>query len=714
MNLSSVTTVASPEQSAPDAAALVQDFVTSERSERAFERLVEGLGGLVYASAKRRTNDPQLAEEVAQNVFAILARKAVAVGNHPAPLAWIFQTTKHEACKAMRAARRRQRKHEALAQYQRTQDGEHLRDAQSWREALIHLDASLDQLDAREREVVLQRFFHDRKFREIAAATGQSEAACKMRLRRTLDKLARLLSARGVALSTTALASLLTAEMSKAAPATLVASSGQVLGSSAGLGLGTMISNTIHTMSTAKSATLTAVAVIVLAAGPALWQQSEARQKKERIDHLIVERDQLTANARSRPTARSSGRSGIEAGPRTVREMLLATHANARPEDIAQELIQAFSSQDIMGMLRVFMTLVQLQNEEVGALITAVENHPAPTEVKGMVLQVMAEFAPQHDARRGLEQALKMGVEPYRIGLTLQKWAQHQPQEALAWFEKNKADGTLAGKGLQADPSQTLYGFILAGMAQKDPAKAVALFQEATPEAQFQATHSMVEGLSSDRVGEDFRTQVRALVKGASNEMVESNVLNNALAKVQLREGSAAALSFLKEFEIGAVAHGHLLSSLAIQMKAGEGTVPEVAERGQWLLSQARGESRRPAIKAFVEQLSHTQVSGVPEWIESSVPANFQDEAWEARARIDAGMARHKESLKASLQISAGADREQVLQVLGKYWARRNQAEGREAFEQAGLIPGEYGFADGGEGSNSPKPLQDLPANPDR
>ena len=56
----------SPEQ-------LLKEFLQSERSEKSFARLVEVTGGLVYGSAFRRTGDRALAEEVAQNVFVILA-----------------------------------------------------------------------------------------------------------------------------------------------------------------------------------------------------------------------------------------------------------------------------------------------------------------------------------------------------------------------------------------------------------------------------------------------------------------------------------------------------------------------------------------------------------------------------------------------------------------------------------------------------------------
>jgi hypothetical protein len=46
---------------------LLEAFVASKRSERAFTALVENLRSLVYSSALRRTSRPQLAEEVTQD-----------------------------------------------------------------------------------------------------------------------------------------------------------------------------------------------------------------------------------------------------------------------------------------------------------------------------------------------------------------------------------------------------------------------------------------------------------------------------------------------------------------------------------------------------------------------------------------------------------------------------------------------------------------------
>jgi DNA-directed RNA polymerase specialized sigma24 family protein len=79
-----------------------------ENQEAAFSELVRRHLALVYGTALRRTNgDSHRAEDIAQLVFARLAREAMKVARHPAIHGWLYVATRHAAAEVMRTEQRR-------------------------------------------------------------------------------------------------------------------------------------------------------------------------------------------------------------------------------------------------------------------------------------------------------------------------------------------------------------------------------------------------------------------------------------------------------------------------------------------------------------------------------------------------------------------------------------------------------------------------------
>ena len=92
----------------PDAD-LLRDFVSS-RSEAAFSALVEKYLGMVLGTARRHTGNNALAEEIAQNVFAIIASKAPGLKATPTIAGWIHRVTMVECTAALRKEHNRDEK----------------------------------------------------------------------------------------------------------------------------------------------------------------------------------------------------------------------------------------------------------------------------------------------------------------------------------------------------------------------------------------------------------------------------------------------------------------------------------------------------------------------------------------------------------------------------------------------------------------------------
>jgi len=93
---------------------LLRRFV-DDHSEAAFTELVNRHVNLVYFAALRRLGgDRHLADDVAQSVFADLARKATLLKDRTVLTGWLYTSTRFAAAQAVRSARRR-RTHEQEA-----------------------------------------------------------------------------------------------------------------------------------------------------------------------------------------------------------------------------------------------------------------------------------------------------------------------------------------------------------------------------------------------------------------------------------------------------------------------------------------------------------------------------------------------------------------------------------------------------------------------
>src|SRR5882762_2785700 len=202
-------------------AELLEAYAT-RRSDSAFSELVSRYINLVYAVALRQVRDPHLAEDVAQAVFLVLARKAGSIGSNVILTGWLFRTTRFVAARAARGEARR-RHHELEAAIMNQENTAPEPDESNWREIAPQLDEAIAALPEADRNAVLLRFFQAQPMRVVGQKLALSEDAAKKRVSRALDKLRRILVRRGITtLSVAAIATALSRNGAEAAPADLV------------------------------------------------------------------------------------------------------------------------------------------------------------------------------------------------------------------------------------------------------------------------------------------------------------------------------------------------------------------------------------------------------------------------------------------------------------------------------------------------------------
>src|SRR6185369_14845192 len=120
--------------------------------DAAFTALVDRYKGLVYASALRQTNSPDLAEEITQVVFILLARKAPALRRNTILSGWLFRATCFIARDALKVQCRRQRR-EQEAHLMGSDEPQHAsEESASWDEIAPVLDESLSRLVEKDRQ----------------------------------------------------------------------------------------------------------------------------------------------------------------------------------------------------------------------------------------------------------------------------------------------------------------------------------------------------------------------------------------------------------------------------------------------------------------------------------------------------------------------------------------------------------------------------------
>jgi RNA polymerase sigma factor (sigma-70 family) len=248
---------------------LVRQYA-AHQSESAFAALVSRYANLVYSAALRRVNDPQLAEEITQAVFIILARKAGSLNNKTILSGWLYRTTCYTSNSALKSEHRQQwREQEAYMQ-------SILQEAQTdtvWKQISPLLDEAMLRLGQTDRDALVLRFFEGRSLNEVGTALGASEDAAKKRVNRALEKLQKFFLKRGVSSTTATLAGTISANSVQAAPAALAKSVTVVAiakGAAASGSTLTLIKGALKIMAWSKAKMAVVVGVVVLlAAGTA-------------------------------------------------------------------------------------------------------------------------------------------------------------------------------------------------------------------------------------------------------------------------------------------------------------------------------------------------------------------------------------------------------------------------------------------------------------
>ena len=166
-----------------------------DHSDEAIRALVQRHSPLVFATALRRLNgDHSAAQDVTQEVFTLLARKAASLQGVFLS-GWLHRQACRRAANHVRTEQRRRRREKIAGE---AMDASCEAGASPF--LFRELDEALLKLPSPEHDAVVLRFFEGKDYRQLGMKLGITEEAARKRVKRSLDRLGGIMKKRGLAL----------------------------------------------------------------------------------------------------------------------------------------------------------------------------------------------------------------------------------------------------------------------------------------------------------------------------------------------------------------------------------------------------------------------------------------------------------------------------------------------------------------------------------
>lgn len=164
------------------------------REEAALEALYDRYGRRVYSLALTMLHDTGAAEEVAQEVFLSVWRRAASFSKERGRLAtWILSIAHHRAVDALRSRRRRTRQDEPMDERMERSVadtlGESPDNAAVLQEEGYYVRQALQELPPEQQRVLVLAYYHGLTQGEIARKLGHPLGTVKTRMRLGIHKL---------------------------------------------------------------------------------------------------------------------------------------------------------------------------------------------------------------------------------------------------------------------------------------------------------------------------------------------------------------------------------------------------------------------------------------------------------------------------------------------------------------------------------------------
>ncbi|HSY09590.1 MAG TPA: sigma-70 family RNA polymerase sigma factor [Candidatus Dormibacteraeota bacterium] len=396
-----------------------------ENSQDAFTEIVRRHVNLIYSAALRQVRSPQLAEEIAQSVFADLARNADklsnATGGPPVLAAWLYSVTRRTAIDAIRKESRRQLREQIAVEMTNMNAT-----ANDWTQIEPLLDDAMDALDETDRSAILLRYFENKNLREVGENLKISDDAAQKRVSRAVERLREFFSKQKITIGASGLAVLISANAVQSAPMGLAAtiSAAAVLTGTAAY-TSTVIAATKTIAMTTLQKTIVGAA-FVAAVGTGIFEAHQTSQLRGENQLLQQQVDQLqTDNESLSKRVAQAGRTPHLPAPQ-IQVAVVAT--NALPEENVEptNLWARLKDKQIKLTHEQIESYLKANGRTATSLLAAFRTSGDPALLK----EAMEKFP--NDPQVDFEAAVDKDLSPDEQRQWLNTFKQSAPDNALA------------------------------------------------------------------------------------------------------------------------------------------------------------------------------------------------------------------------------------------------------------------------------------------
>ena len=256
------------------------------------------------------------------------------------------------------------------------------------------------------------------------------------------------------------------------------------------------------------------------------------------------------------------------------------------------------------------------------------------------------------------------------FSMLLQKWAQLDPAQAMAWVEKIKDQGAKFGG----------YRAVLSTWTRRSPQEAVAWAEaNGTPDAKDEKDGNWAMATIVGQLSKTDADWALRLTQGQPMSRARGRMVDAVIGQFVSQRGEAAAREMVMNIPEETLRHG-MMARLAGQLAAND---PDAA--AQWVATLPAGEGRQRALTELVSQWSENDPAAAAAYL-AKYPASPETDDSRARLAQNVLRADPEGALAWANTISEAESRKRTVTDLVRNWMRRD-ADAAQKWVQSSQLP---------------------------